>query len=109
MLLIDGQMVTNSRLFRVKSGSSQILLCHYLSSGRLHQWWPSKEHRSLLVHHHDLITHRWDICSSCCTTSQNYGNLRDALAGHPCLVVENSSKMLPVRKDIILFRQKSTS
>jgi hypothetical protein len=92
----------------VQSCSSKVFIRYYLSCGSLHQRGASQEDSTLLVYHDDLVTHGWDVGTTGGATSEHDSDLWDTLAGHPCLVVKDSSKMIPVRKNIILLWQKGT-
>ena len=62
--------------------------------------------RTLLLDNDALISHSRDIGSTSGARSHNHSNLGDSLGRHSGLVVENSSKMVPVREDLALIEKK---
>ena len=108
MLLVEGDVITNPRLLRMQRSAAKILGGDDLARCRLHQRRPTQEHRTLLMHHHDLVAHGWHVGTAGCATSEDDGDLGDALSTHSCLIVKYPAEIVFVGEDIILLRKERT-
>ena len=109
MSLVHGQVVADSRLLGVQGCATELFICHDFSGGCLHERRASKKDCALLVNHDDLITHRWNVCTAGRTAAEDNSDLRNSFGAHPCLVVEDSSKVVSVGEDLVLHWQKRAS
>src|SRR5437660_2756188 len=85
---------------------SQIFRAHLLAGCSLNQWRPTQKDRAVAAYNYRLIAHCRNISSSSSTGAHHGGNLRDALAGHARLVIEDAPEMFAVGEDIGLEGQK---
>ena len=85
--------------------TAQILRRYDFSGGRFDQRRTRKKNRALLFDDDRHIRHRRHIRSARRTRPHDNSDLRDALAAHPGLVIENPAKVVAVRKDFILIGQ----
>ncbi len=67
---------------------------------------PSQKDRARPPDDHRFVAHRRDVSAACRAASHHAGNLWDACRAHPRLIVEDAAKIVAVREDFSLHRQK---
>lgn len=102
-------MVTDSWLFTMQIGSTELLFWYDFTCCCLHKWGTSQENCCLVLHHHDFVRHGWYVGTTCCAASHNYCDLRNSLGWHMGLVIKDTSKVFSVWENVVLFRQKGSS
>jgi hypothetical protein len=105
VLIVNGQVISDSGDLTVHISASQILSRDNLSSGSLDQRGASQENGSLLLDNDTLVSHGGDIGTTGCAGSQDNSDLGNAHGRHVGLVVKDASKVLLVREDVQLAGQ----
>ena len=89
--------------------ASQRLSVDDLAGGCAHERRTTEKDRPLIPYNDRLVTHRRDIGAPRGAGTEHGGDLRNASAGHIRLVVEDTTEMVTIGKDLVLSRQKRAS
>ena len=108
VLFVVCNVITDARLLGVESGTAKIFRGDNLTSCCLHEWRSTQEDCTFLVHHHDLVTHRWDVRTASSATTEDNRDLWDAFGTHPCLIIKYPAKIVLIGEDVILLRKEGT-
>jgi hypothetical protein len=90
----------------VDIGSTQLLRGYIFAGCRFDERGTAEKNRAGTLHDDRLVRHRGDVCTTRRTGAHDDGDLRDTEGGHPRLVVEDPAKVIAVRKNFGLQRQK---
>lgn len=80
-----------------------------LAGGGLHEGRAAEEDRALVADDDGLVAHGRDVGAPGRARAEHGGDLRDARAGHPGLVVEDPPEVLAVREDLVLHGQEGAA
>ena len=86
--------------------AAEILGGDLLAGRGAHERRARKENRALAANDDVLVAHRGHVGAARSATAHHDRDLRDALRGHPRLVVEDAAEVVLVGKDFGLHRQK---
>ena len=106
MLVVARLMVGHAAHPRVHVRATELLGRHVRARGRLHERRPAEEDRAGALHDHRFLRHRRHVRPARRGRAHHRGDLRDPVGGHPRLVVEDPTEMLPVGEHVGLQRQE---
>eukprot|EP00123_Amoebidium_parasiticum_P022540 comp8961_c0_seq1/m.4156 comp8961_c0_seq1/g.4156 ORF comp8961_c0_seq1/g.4156 comp8961_c0_seq1/m.4156 type:complete len:320 (+) comp8961_c0_seq1:1447-2406(+) len=109
MLIALCKMVRHTALAGVQVTATQVLSTDDLTGGSTHQGGTGEENCALVADNDGLIGHGRHIGTTSSTRAHHYGNLWDAGSRHGSLVVENTTKVVPVGEHIGLVGQVGTA
>ena len=87
-------------------GAAEFFGSHFLAGRGLHQRRPPQENRALPLDDHRFVAHRRNVSAAGRARTHHRGDLSDAFARHPRLIVKNAAEMVAVGKDLVLQRQE---
>src|SRR6266581_2445685 len=102
MFIIHCIVISDSGDAAMNISAAQIFGTYLFPSCSFHQRWASQENSAISSHNHRFIAHGGNIGSSGCTRTHHCCNLRDTLARHTRLIVEDASKVVTIWEDISL-------
>ena len=103
MRVVLGQIIRNAGQSRVHISAAQIFSRDNLAGGRFDQRRAREKDRALLFDDDRDIRHGRHIGPTRGARPHDHSNLRDTFGGHLCLIVKNTSKVVPVGKDFVLI------
>eukprot|EP00166_Cyanidium_caldarium_P001711 ctg_1879.g565 len=98
-------MVRHAALPSVHFGAAQFVGGDRLTDGRLHQRRAAQKDRPGALHDGGLVGHGGHVRATGRAAAHHRRQLRDTVAAHARLVVENAPEMLPIREHSVLQRQ----
>jgi hypothetical protein len=105
MAVALGQVVGDAADAAVHVAAAQGFDIDHFLGRRIHQLRPAEEHRTLIAHDHRLVAQRRQVGAAGRGRAMHGRDLRDALARHADLVVEDRAELPVVGKDEGLLRQ----
>ena len=109
MGVVVGQMIGHPRQTGVHIAATQVFRADDFANRRFDQRRPTQKNGALVFHNDGFITHRRHIGATCGATAHDHRDLRNALRAHIGLVVKNPTKVVAVRKHIVLVGQIGTA
>src|SRR6478735_9761693 len=86
--------------------AAEVLRGDDLTGRGLHERRTAQEDRPLVADDHRLVAHRRYVRTPRRARTEYGGDLRDAVARHPRLVVEDAAEVLLVGEDLVLHREE---
>ena len=90
---------------RMHLGAAQIFGRYFLSYRRLHQR-RSRQKKSAALSHQYVVAHQRQVGAAGHAHAHDGGDLRNAHGAHDCVIAEDAAKIVGVRENIFLQRQK---
>ena len=105
MLVVERLVVGHAADPGVDIRPAELLGCHVLAGGCLHQRRTAEEDRAGSPDDDGLVAHRRDVGAPGGRRTHDQGDLRDPGRRQAGLVVEDPAEVITVRKDVGLQRQ----
>ena len=86
-------------------GAAQLFGRYFLSYRRLHQR-RSRQKQSATLSHQYVVAHQWQVGAAGHAHAHDGGDLRNAHGAHDRVIAEDAAKIVGVRENIFLQRQK---
>ena len=109
VLLRLSQVIRHTRFLAVEVSATKLFISNNFTGCSLNKGWSAQKDGSASLDHDDLIRHSGHISATSGATAHNDSNLRDTSGRHASLVKEDSSEVITIRENIILFRKESSS
>ena len=105
MMIVDGEVVSDSGYPCVDIGAAQLFRADDFSRCRFHQRWSGQKNRPLPLDDDRLIGHCRHVRAACRARPHHDGDLRNAFRGHRRLIVEDATEVIAVWKHLGLIGQ----
>jgi hypothetical protein len=106
VFIVQGVVIGDAGDTAVHVGSAQVFRADLFARRGFDQWRTSQEDGAIAAHNDCFITHGGNVSPTGGTGTHYGGNLRDALARHAGLVVEDTPEVLAIGKDVGLEREE---
>ena len=106
VLVVGSKVIGDAGDTRVHVGAAEFFRGDDLAGRGLHERRAAQEDRAVARDDHRLVRHRRHVRTAGRARAHDRGDLRDALARHARLIVEDASEVIAVGEDVRLHRQE---